>query len=145
MELDRYAAAAAQHSAELQAMLAGYDRGDLVRACRQAGADTAYRYLLTEEAALLDFLRLPPSRWHAVLARRDAADGWPLFLLGAVHRARWAAALLQALCDHGVAPGLPYRTLTAQAAAATAALDATPIGLWPFDDGEDPFGEQVPR
>lgn len=87
---------------------------------------------------MCNYIEKTPSK-RKIAHKNMASEDRALFVLGALFHARCGWALLDAIMQHGIDAGPPYRVISSQAAQAAYLYSESSPTYWPFQDGQDPF------
>lgn len=139
MSLQRYAQEAWRHADELAAMIEPDGLQALREQLGRLTASQASELLQELWRDALPVLQAPPARRSEVV-RRLAPSAPQNLLWVATVLAVCAARILEEIDARGLAPGGSYRQTTAQAAAASMALQDRAL-LWPFS-APSPWAEE---
>lgn len=138
MKLDAYVSAAGDQCEELADELHAHGLQAVSEVCEQVGAKKMMAHLAENYTAYLAAVPDTPSARRRKLRTMDVRDQI-IYRLAVLFLARNALIVLNAVCDHQLEPGGPYRQTTARSAAAALQIAREQPSFWPFEDHPDPF------
>lgn len=142
MSLANYTKAFRNIADEIEGSLSQEDISRAAAGLKSAGKPAWIRWLLDNEKAILEFLRLTPSKRASKKDWKDA-NMRILLPIAALLRARQAQRLASAAEQCLDTVGLGYRDAVSATAASFLALEFEVDMLWPFR-GRDPWGDLHP-
>lgn len=119
------------------------DPAALLSSAEATGAEALYAMLQERGNELREIMVLPKAERAAIFRQMSDARERHQMLLAAAHMARSGLAWFQAASTSAADTSIQIHPITMMLRAAWAAeelLHRYP-SLWPFDDGNDPFGE----